>query len=122
MAITAAALAVIIPNSNLVVTLILGEEYTELSSIVWIGALTGAVFIISHLCAIYQIARGQKRAAQIVLGFGILQLISLSAVNHVFADIGLNSYFMIKLMIQTACTLCLLSLILWPQKKRLAYL
>lgn len=121
-AITAAALAVIIPNSNLVVTLILGEEYTELSSIVWIGALTGAVFIISHLCAIYQIARGQKLAAQIVLGFGILQLISLSAVNHVFADIGLHSYFMIKLMIQTACTLCLLSLILWPQKKRLAYL
>ena len=121
-AITAAALTVIIPNSNLVVTLILGEEYTELSSIVWIGALTGAVFIISHLCAICQIARGQKRAAQIVLGFGILQLISLSAINHVFAGMGLHSYFMIKLMIQTACALCLLSLILWPQKKRLAYL
>ena len=116
--ITAVALAVIVPNSKLVVTLMLGSAYTELSSIIWISALTGAVFIVSHLSAIYHIARGGKLAAQIILLFGVVQLISLSAVNHVFAGIGLDSYFMIKLIIQIVCALCLLTLVMWPRKKR----
>lgn len=118
--ITAAALVFIIPNSELAVSLMLGDDYTQLSSIIWISALTGAVFIVSHLCAIYQIARGEKLAAQIVLGFGIVQLISLSVVNHVFAEIGLHAYFMIKLIIQIVCALCLLSLVMWPQKTPIA--
>ena len=114
--ITAAALIVIIPNAELVVHLMLGEDYTQLSSLVWISALTGAVFIISHLCAIYQIAKGQKLAAQIVLGFGIAQLIILASVNHIFAGLGLQGYFMIKLIVQIICALSLLGLIILPQR------
>ena len=114
--ITAAALFIIIPYADLVVTLMLGEAYIQLSDIVWISALTGAVFIISHLCAIYQIAKGQKLAAQIVLGFGIVQLITLTLINHIFADISLYSYFMIKLIVQISCALCLLGLIMFPHR------
>lgn len=116
-AITAAALAVIIPNSDLVIKLMLGDAYTQLSPIVWISALTGAVFIISHLCAIYQITRGQKLAAQIVLGFGLLQLVSLSVVHHLFPDMELQSYFSIKLAIQIVCAACLLGLIILRHNK-----
>lgn len=116
-AITATALAVIIPNSDLVIKLMLGDEYTQLSPIVWISALTGAVFIISHLCAIYQITRGQKLSAQIVLGFGFMQLVSLSAVHHLFPDMGLQSYFSIKLAIQIVCAACLLGLIILRHNK-----
>ena len=115
--ITAAALAVIIPNSNLVVKLMLGDAYTQLSPIVWISALTGAVFIISHLCAIYHIARGQKLAAQIILGFGLMQLVTLSAVNHLFPSMGLQFYFSIKLAIQIICAVCLLGLTMSPYNK-----
>lgn len=110
--ITATALMIIVPNSGLLVNLMLGHEYAELSSVVWVSALTGAVFIVSHLCAIYQIAKGKTFAAKIVLGFGVLQLISLSAVNHFFADIGLHSYFSIKLAIQIMCALCLLGIVM----------
>ena len=114
--ITAAALLVIIPNSGLVVKLMLGDAYTALASIVWVSALTGAVFIISHLCAIYQIAKGQKLAAKIVLGFGIAQLIILATANHIFEGLGLQSYFMIKLAVQIICALCLLGLVMLPQR------
>ena len=114
--ITAAALLVIIPNSGLVVKLMLGDAYTALASIVWVSALTGAVFIISHLCAIYQIAKGQKLAAKIVLGFGIAQLIILTTANHIFEGLGLQSYFMIKLAVQIICALCLLGLVMLPQR------
>lgn len=114
--ITATALMIIAPNSGLLVNLMLGQEYAALSSVVWISALTGAVFIVSHLCAIYQIAKGQSFAAKIVLGFGVLQLISLSAVNHFFADLGLHSYFSIKLAIQIVCALCLLGIVMRPNK------
>ena len=117
-AITAAALLVIAPNSDLVVGLMLGEAYADLSSIVWISALTGAVFIVSHLCAIYQIAKGQKLAAQIVLGFGVAQVIILATVNHLFADLGLHSYFMIKLAVQLICAISLLGLVMLPHNRR----
>ncbi|MEP1230967.1 MAG: hypothetical protein ABJG88_09860 [Litorimonas sp.] len=110
--ISAAALVVITPNSGLIVKLMLGEAYTQLSSIVWISALTGAVFIVSHLCAIYQIAKEQKLAVQIVLGFGLAQLIVLASVNHIFEGIDLHSYFMIKLVVQIVCALCLLGLVM----------
>ena len=95
----------------------LGEQYKDLSSIIWISALTGAVFILSHLCAIYQIAKGQTLAAKIVLLFGALQLFSLIAVNHLFPEIELYSYFSLKLAIQTMCAACLLGIILLPQSK-----
>ncbi len=117
-AITAAALAVIVPFSDLIVKLMLGQAYTALSSIVWISALTGAVFIMSHLCAVYQIAKGKRLAAQIVLAFGVIQVISLITVNHLFVDLGLYSYFMIKLAIQTVCAICLLGVIMKTPKKR----
>lgn len=116
--ISAAALIVIVPNSDLIVKLMLGEAYTQLSSIVWISALTGAVFIVSHLCAIYHIVKGQKLAAQIVLGFGLAQLIVLASVNHIFEGLGLHNYFMIKLAIQTVCALCLLGLVIIPAKEQ----
>lgn len=115
--ISAAALLVIIPNSDLIVKLMLGEAYRQLASIIWVSALTGAVFIVSHLCAIYQIAKGQKLAAQIVLGFGIAQLLILSLVNHIFSDLGLQSYFMIKLAVQIMCAAVLLGLVMLPQRK-----
>ena len=115
--ITTAALAIIVPNSALVVEIMLGGDYAELASIVWISALTGAVFIVSHLCAIYQIAKGQKFAAQMVLCFGVLQLISLSMINHLLPDIGLHSYFIIKLTIQVLCALCLIAIVMWPMKR-----
>jgi len=115
--ITATALLIIIPNAGLVVKIMLGGAYTELSSIVWISALTGAVFIVTHLCAIYKIAKGQKLAAHIVLGFGIAQLIILATVNHIFEGLGLQSYFMIKLAIQIVCAICLLGLVMLPQKR-----
>lgn len=115
--ITAAALVIIVPNSTLVVKIMLGGDYAELASIVWISALTGAVFIVSHLCAIYQIAKGQKFAAQMVLCFGVLQLISLSMINHLFPDIGLHAYFSIKLAIQVLCALCLIAIVMFPMKR-----
>jgi len=114
---TAMALLVIVPNSGVVVKIMLGHEYSQLASIVWISALTGAVFIVSHLCAIYQITKGQKLAAILVLGFGVLQLISLSTVNHLFPEIGLKSYFSIKLAIQTFCAVCLLGTVMLTQEK-----
>ena len=110
--ISAIALIAIIPNSQLVVKIMLGGEYIPLTSIVWISALTGAVFIVSHLCAIYQIAKGQKLAAILVLAFGFLQLITLSTVNHLFPEIGLQSYFSIKLAIQAVCAACLLGTVM----------
>lgn len=115
--ITATALIIIIPNSELVVKIMLGSKYIQLSSIVWISALTGAVFIASHLCAIYQIAKGQKLAAQIVLSFGVMQLISLVTVNHFFPEIGLQSYFSIKLGIQILCAVSLLGIVITTHKK-----
>jgi len=115
-AITVAALLVIIPNSTLVVKLMLGEAYIQLSSMLWISALTGAMFIISHLCAIYQIAKGKKLAAQIVLGFGIAQLIILAGLNHITADLALDSYFKVKLTVQVICAICLLGLVLSPHR------
>lgn len=119
--ISATALLAIIPNSDLVVRLLLGSAYGELASTIWISALTGAVFIISHLCAIYTIAKGQKRAAQIVLGFGIAQLFILSVVNHIFAEISLDGYFMIKLGIQVICAVCLIGFILLPHRNPKPY-
>ena len=116
-AITAFALLIIVPNAQVFVSLMLGSEYEALSSIVWISALTGAVFIVSHLCAIYQIAKGKKLAAQMVLGFGVLQLISLSTVNHFFPDMGLQSYFSLKLAIQVMCAICLLCVVVGAQKR-----
>lgn len=111
------ALIAIIPNSELVVKIMLGREYTPLASIVWISALTGAVFIISHLCAIYQIAKGHKLAAILVLTFGFLQLITLSTVNHLFPEMGLQSYFSIKLVIQTVCAACLIGTVMLTHVK-----
>ena len=116
--ISAIALMAIIPNSELVVKVMLGSGYTQLASIVWISALTGAVFIVSHLCAIYQIAKGQKLAAIMVLAFGILQLISLSTVNHLFPEMDLHSYFSLKLAIQTLCAVCLLGTVMLTHTKR----
>ncbi|GGX69830.1 hypothetical protein GCM10011309_19820 [Litorimonas cladophorae] len=115
--ITVGAMIVILPNSDLIVRVMLGDEYQALSSIVWISALTGAVFIGSHLCAIYQIAKGKSFAALVVLFFGAIQLISLSAVNHFFPDIGLHSYFSLKLLIQIACAATLIGIVLVPSKK-----
>lgn len=117
--ITTMALLIIIPNSDLAVNLMLGEQYKDLSSIIWISALTGAVFIVSHLCAIYQIANGQTFAAKIVLLFGAVQLLSLITVNHLFPGIGLYSYFSIKLGIQTLCAVCLLGIVMLPQRKQM---
>ncbi len=114
------ALIIITPNSKLLVRIMLGENYAQLSGIVWISALTGAVFIVSHLCAVYQIARGQNFAAKVVLGFGVLQLITLSAVNHLFPDMVLQSYFSIKLAIQTVCAIFLMSIVLWPATNRVS--
>lgn len=114
--ITALALAVIIPNSALVVKIMLGDAYMQLSPIIWISALTGAMFIISHLCAISLIAKGQKLAAIWVLSFGILQFISLMSVNHLFPDIGLYSYFSLKLAIQCLCAMCLLGVVMRAHK------
>lgn len=115
--ITAAALMIILPNSELMVKIMLGSQYAELSSILWISALTGAVFITSHLCAIHQIAKGQKLAAQVVLGFGLFQLLSLSGVNHFLPDMSLHSYFSIKLAIQILCALCLLGIVMASFKR-----
>ena len=112
--ITAIALTLIIPNPGLVVKVMLGDNYAALSSIVWISALTGAVFIVSHLCAIYHIANGQKFAAKIVLGFGVMQLIVLGVVNHLFPEISLYYYFIIKLMIQILCAASLLGTLMLP--------
>ena len=116
--ITGAALVIIVPNAGLVVKVMLGSEYAALTSIVGISALTGAIFIVSHLCAIYQIAKGQTWAAQIVLGFGIFQLISLAAVNHFFSGLGLHSYFSIKLAIQIICAICLLGTVMHAHKRQ----
>lgn len=115
--ISAMALIAIIPNSELAVKIMLGHEYTQLTSIVWISALTGAVFIVSHLCAIYQIAKGHELAAILVLVFGFLQLITLSTVNHLFPEMGLQSYFSIKLAIQTVCAACLLGTVMLTHVK-----
>ena len=115
--ITVGSMIVILPNSDLIVRIMLGDEYQALSSIVWISALTGAVFIGSHLCAIYRIAKGKSFAALVVLFFGAIQLISLSAVNHFFPDIGLHTYFSLKLLIQIACAASLIGIILMPSKK-----
>lgn len=115
--ITAIALTLIIPNSELVVKVMLGDDYAQLSYIVWISALTGAVFIVSHLCAIYQIAKGKTFAAQIVLAFSIAQLMTLGVVNHLFPEIGLQTYFSIKLAVQILCAACLLGIIMLPRQK-----
>ena len=117
--VTILALAVIIPHSDHVVRLMLGEQYMQLSSIIWISAVTGAVFIVSHLCAIYHIAKGQKIAAKIVLGFGVVQLIILASVNQVFPDIGLHTYFSLKLAVQTLCAICLLGTVLFAHRNSL---
>lgn len=111
------ALIVIIPNSEWLVKIMLGKDYHALASIVWISGLTGAIFTISHLCAIYQIAKGQKLASIIVLTFGILQLISLSVFNHLFPNMDLHSYFSVKLAIQTLCAACLLGTIVRVNKR-----
>ena len=116
--ITALSLIVILPNSDLIIRIMLGGEYAALSSIVWISALTGAVFIGSHLCAIYQIAKGKSFAAMTVLIFGIIQLLSLFAVNHFFPDIGLQAYFSFKLIIQIACLAILMGGILMPRNRK----
>ena len=118
--ITLLALSVIIPNSELVVKIMLGDAYKQLSSIIWISAITGAVFIVSHLCAIYQIAKGQKFAAKLVLAFGLFQLISLTSVNHFFPELGLYSYFSIKLAIQTLCAVCLLGVVVFTHRRALS--
>ncbi len=118
--ITLLSLSVIIPNSDLVVKIMLGDAYKELSSIIWISAITGAVFIVSHLCAIYQIAKGQKFAAKLILAFGLFQLISLTSVNHFFPELGLYSYFSIKLAIQTLCAGCLLSVVVFTHRRALS--
>jgi len=116
--VTACAMTIVIPSSDLIVRIMLGEAYLALSSIVWISALTGAIFIGSHLCAIHQIAKGKSFAAMIILFFGFLQLLSLSAVNHFFPDIGLQAYFSFKLLIQIACAVTLLGIILTPLKSK----
>jgi O-antigen/teichoic acid export membrane protein len=114
--ITMCSIVIILPNSDLIVRIMLGGEYLALSSIVWISALTGAVFIGSHLCAIYQIAKGKSFSAVVVLGFGVIQFISLSLVNHFFPEIGLHTYFRLKLLIQIACAATLIGIILMPSK------
>ena len=114
--VTAIAMLIIVPNSDLIVKIMLGDAYADLASIIWISALTGAVFIVSHLCAIYQIVRGKNRAAYIVLAFGALQLATLSTVNHVFPTLGLHSYFSLKLFIQALCALCMITVIMWPSQ------
>jgi O-antigen/teichoic acid export membrane protein len=118
--ITLAALVLIMPNSGLVVKIMLGDAYSQLSSIIWISALTGAIFIVSHLCAIYQIAKGEKFAAKLVLGFGLVQLISLTSVNHFFPEMGLHSYFSLKLAIQTLCAFCLIGVVVFAHKRALS--
>ena len=115
--ITAGAMIVVLPYSDLVVHIMLGEKYLALSAIVWISALTGAVFIGSHLCAIYQIAKGKSFSALVVLCFGIIQFTLLSSVNHFFPEIGLHTYFCLKLLIQIACAATLIGIILMPAKK-----
>jgi len=115
--VTVCAMIIIVPSSDLIVGIMLGEAYLALSSIVWISALTGAVFICSHLCAIYQIAKGKSFAAMVILFFGVIQLLSLSAVNHFFPDIGLQAYFSFKLLIQIICAVTLLGIILMPLKR-----
>jgi len=115
--VTVGSMIIILPNADLIVRIMLGDEYLALSSIVWISALTGAVFIGSHLCAIYQIAKGKSFAALVVLFFGAIQLISLSAVNHFFPDIRLQTYFSLKLLIQISCAATLIGIILMPSKK-----
>lgn len=117
--VTIVSMIIILPNADLIVSIMLGGKYLALSSIVWISALTGAVFISSHLCAIYQIANGRRLAAFVVLFFGAVQLISLSAVNNFFPDIGLHGYFTLKLLIQIACAAVLLGIVLMPPKKRI---
>lgn len=117
--ITLFALAVIIPNSELVVKIMLGDAYKQLASIIWISAITGAVFMVSHLCAIYQIAKGQKSAAYLVLAFGLFQLISLTSVNHFFPELGLHVNFSIKLAIQTLCAVCLLGVVVFSHRRAL---
>lgn len=117
--VTIVSMIIILPNADLIVSIMLGGKYLALSSIVWISALTGAVFISSHLCAIYQIANGRRLAAFVVLFFGAVQLISLSAVNNFFPDIGLHGYFSLKLLIQIACAAVLLGIVLMPPKKRI---
>jgi len=91
---------------------------SDLSPIIWISALIGTVFILSHLCAVYQIAKGKTYIAYIVLGFGCLQLFTLTAVNHFFSDIGLHTYFSLKLAIQIICALCLLGSVMFEQRPR----
>ena len=115
--ITMCSIVIILPNSDLIVRIMLGGEYLALSSIVWISSLTGAVFIGSHLCAIYQIAKGKSFSAVFVLCFGVIQFVSLSAVNHFFPEIGLYSYFCLKLLIQIACAATLIGIILMPAKE-----
>jgi len=115
---TAIALSIIVPQSELFVTLMLGNAYSDLSPIIWISALIGTVFILSHLCAVYQIAKGKTYIAYIVLGFGCLQLFTLTAVNHFFSDIGLHTYFSLKLAIQIICALCLLGSVMFEQRPR----
>lgn len=115
---TAIALSIIVPKSELFVTLMLGNAYSDLSPIIWISALIGTVFILSHLCAVYQIAKGKTYIAYIVLGFGCLQLFTLTAVNHFFSDIGLHTYFSLKLAIQIICALCLLGNVMFEQRPR----
>ena len=114
--ITAVAMLIIVPNSDLIVKIMLGDAYVDLASIIWISALTGAVFIVSHLCAVYQIARGKNRAAHIVLAFGALQLAILSTVNHFFPALALHSYFSLKLCIQALCAFCMIAMIMWPSQ------
>lgn len=114
--ITALALAVVVPNSAFVVGIMLGDSYSALTSVVWISALTGAVFMASHLCAIYQIARGRSGAAIVVLVFGLLQLGSLFAINHIFAGLEIRTFFGLKLVIQLGCLAVLMGMISMSRK------
>ncbi len=116
--ITALALMIIVPNGELIVSFMLGAQYKDLSSIIWVSALTGAVFMVSHLCAIYQIASGKTIAAKIVLLFSLAQILFLLCGNQLFPDIGLYSYFFIKLSIQSACAVFLLGITIFPKSKK----
>jgi len=116
--ITMVALILIIPNANLMAKIMLGDDYVDLAPIIWISALTGAVFIMSYLCAIHQIVKGQNFAAKLIIGFGMAQLTILTGVNYILPDMSLYLYFSLKLAVQVICAVSLLTIVMKPAKER----
>lgn len=102
---TTLGMALFVPLSDQVTTFLLGADYLAIAPLIPIAGLIGAIMMISYLCAIFLIMRGEKFVTLLMFSFGVAQILYLAALAPEISSIGLERFFIVKLVIQSLCTL-----------------